>query len=143
MKRALGLFRCRRGASALEFGMVAPIVITALLTIVGAGLLTWGVSSLYGVAALSARCGALGVNGTTTCTTTSDTTTYAVNTASSWLFSGVISAANVTATASVATCKGVSGNFYQVAISSTKFSTLPPPLSGFTISVSACYPRST
>lgn len=142
MIRQRSLLNCKRGASALEFGIIAPTLILTLLGIVSAGLVLWGIGGLYTVAALAARCGAVGVAGTPPCTTTTATATFAVTTANTWLFSGIITSANVTPTASVTTCNGVNGKFYQVAISTTKFAYLPAPMNNIAINVSACYPRS-
>lgn len=141
MRRWRDLIRSRRGASALEFGIVAPVVLLLLFGIVGAGMLLWGIGTLYSVAALSARCGAVGTAGTPPCTTTTATSDYAVSLVDTWLFTGAIAVGDVTSTASVATCKGVTGTFYQVAITSNRFANLPGPLNGITISVSSCYPR--
>ncbi len=133
---------CRKAAAALEFGLVASGLITFMMVIIAAGLLVWGIGTLYSVAAQAARCGAIGVVGTPPCTTEANTKTFAVSTAGNWLFPNVIATTDVTTTVSTTTCRGVAGKFYKVDIATTRMQSLPAPLHNITINVSACYPRS-
>jgi len=136
------LRRNRRGSITVEFGVIVGLLTTMTLGTIEIGLLMWVRGSLQSVAALVARCGAVGGMGVGDCTTTANTKTYAVVVAESWLFPGVITSADVTAVSAATSCKTATGKFYSVSITSSKLANgaLPVPFSQSMITVSACYP---
>jgi Flp pilus assembly protein TadG len=143
------LIRCQlrrdtRGSTAVEFAVVGSLLCLATFAIVETGLLWWLKSGMQLTASLTARCGAIGYTyGTANfiCVDATTTKNYAVTTSQSWLFPNMIAAGNVTVNGRVATCNGFTGNFFSVSISSSFFSTMPPPLGNYTtLATSACYP---
>jgi Flp pilus assembly protein TadG len=52
----------RRGTTALEYGMLAPVLMLCILGIIDAGRLMWEYNSLLHGAAAAARCGAVDQN---------------------------------------------------------------------------------
>jgi len=136
------LVRDRSGGTAIEFAMVGLLFMTMLLGAMEIGLLWWLKSGVQYAAASAARCGAIGTKyGTTSCTTAATTQSYAVTAAGNWIVANVINASNVTVTTGAASCNGTSGGPYvTVTINSSYFSTLPPPLSGLSLSATGCYP---
>jgi Flp pilus assembly protein TadG len=126
--------------TAIEFALVAPALLTLTFGALDLGLLFWAKAGLQSVAALTARCGATGYTwGTTSCTSAATTSSYAVTTAGSTVMSGIISSSDVSVTSAATTCNSVSGKFFVVTITCPYFSGLPPPFSGYTLSVTACY----
>jgi Flp pilus assembly protein TadG len=123
------------GVVAVEFALVSALLILLLTGTLGLGVLTWVQAGLQTVAQQTARCLAIGG---TACPSGAP---YAVSLAQARLFSGVISAANVTIT-SAASCQGASGQYTQVAITNDDLSSdlLAPPLNGIQLTATACYP---
>ena len=136
------LLRCRRAVTTVEFALIGPTLILFTFGIIEAGLLFWTKGGLQAVAALTARCGAIGyASATTTCTTTVTTQNYAMAAADKWIMPGVITAASITLTSAAATCNTVAGKFFVVQITSSYFASgfLPAPFSNNNVSVTACY----
>jgi Flp pilus assembly protein TadG len=57
------LLRNRRGASAVEFALIAPVLIAFILLLIEGGRMLWTQQALQEVASATARCMALGVEG--------------------------------------------------------------------------------
>ena len=144
MMTGLRLGRDRRASTAVEFAIVGVGLVSFMFAIINLGMILWAQGALQTVAGMAARCGAIG----TSCATSSAVQAYAVNHATSWIFSPVITNTNVTAASASSSCPlGGSGNtapgsFYYVAITSTYFtgSWLPYPFNNYTVNVSACFP---
>ena len=132
----------RRAVSTVEFALIAPMLIALTFGTIGAGVLVWAMTEMRTVAAIAARCGAVGAIG---CTTTALTQNYAVALASAQIQTGVIAVADVTATSGTGACNGFAGKFYTVSIVSSYFShgalsLIGTPWNFSTISVTACSP---
>ncbi len=67
----------RRGTTALEYGMLAPVLMLFILGIMDAGRLMWEYNSLLHGAAAAARCGAVDQNN---CMTGAQIKAYAATT---------------------------------------------------------------
>lgn len=65
----------RRGSVALEYGLIAPLLLALVLGIVDTGRLLWTYTTLYRATEAAARCGAIN---TTTCATAAQIKAYAV-----------------------------------------------------------------
>lgn len=134
------LARDHRGVAAIEFAMLGGILILMCIATIEIGLLFWGQSALEAAAADTARCVAIQ---SPNC---SSAGTYAADVAAKWMFSGVVSAKNVTANNAATSCNGSAGKFETVTITSSYFATwLPevvPGLTTRTLTASACYPVS-
>lgn len=128
----------RRGVAAVEFAMLAGVLIALCIGTIEIGLLFWGQNALEAAAAETARCLAIG---SPACPNPG---TYAAGVVSKWMFSGVVSSSDVTSSTTTS-CQGTSGQFQQVKITSSYFANaLPPFVSTFahtTLSASACYPK--
>ncbi|ATE66752.1 TadE/TadG family type IV pilus assembly protein [Rhizorhabdus dicambivorans] len=129
------LLRDRRGVTATEFALVAPAFMMFLFLIIDGARAAWTYQTLQSVATDAARCAALGVS---TCDSSAEVKTYAVNRANG--FGVPLTAAAVTLTTS-ATCQSMAG-MTKVAISTsyqgatTKL--LPSPIT--TLSTESCFP---
>jgi len=66
----------RRGSVALEYGLIAPLLLVLVLGIIDTGRLMWTYTTLYRATSAAARCGAIN---STTCSTAAQIATYAVN----------------------------------------------------------------
>jgi Flp pilus assembly protein TadG len=126
--------RERRGAVTLEFAITATIFLTVVLGAVDLGLLCWTRNGLQLIAAMTARCAALG--------SCSDPASYATTMAESWVASGTIIKSNVSYNISSQcySSQGTYNKFDMVTITSSFWAWLPPPLSNVSLQVSACYP---
>ncbi|TAK07099.1 MAG: pilus assembly protein [Rhizorhabdus sp.] len=125
----------RRGVTAVEFALVAPVFMMFMFLIIDGARAVWTYQALQEVATNSARCAALGVTG---CKTSADVQSYAVARAAA---SGVkLTAAAVTLT-NAATCSSVAG-MTKVAISSAYqgASTKLLPSSVTTLNTESCFP---
>jgi Flp pilus assembly protein TadG len=129
-----GLSRARRGATALEFGLVASIFLPLCLGIIGGGLLMWTKAALQSAAALTARCTAIQ---STRCT---DIAEFAVAQAATWTFPGIIAPADVHHSV---VCRSTVP-FVKVTIICRFWagSVLPPPLNRITLDANAYFPAS-
>lgn len=65
----------RRGSVALEYGLIAPLLLALVLGIIDTGRLIWTYTTLYRATEAAARCGAIN---TTTCATAAQIRAYAV-----------------------------------------------------------------
>lgn len=129
---------CRHGTTTVEFAMISAVLFPMCFGIIEAGMLLWTQGALQSTAALVARCAAIS---SPLCT---NPQTYAVNTAASWIMSGIIATSDVTVSTST-TCptgSGASGNFKKVTITSEYWGTgfLPAPWGSKNLTVTACYP---
>lgn len=125
----------RRGVTAVEFALVAPVFMMFMFLIIDGARAVWTYQALQEVATNSARCAALGVTG---CKTSADVQSYAVARAAA---SGVkLTAAAVTLT-NAATCSSVAG-MTKVVISSAYqgASTKLLPSSVTTLNTESCFP---
>ena len=128
----MSCLRCRRGIVSLEFAILASVLIPLTSAIIELGLLLWTQTAMQSVAALTARCAAIGA-------CTSSAASYAVTQASNWTLSGAITTANVTVGTST-TCNSASGTFATVTITFPVWSKMVlKPFLPDSISVSSCY----
>ena len=127
------LRRRRGGATAVEFALVAGIFLPLCLAIFDAGLLLWTKGSLQSVASLTARCAAIS---SANCP---NAQTFAVTSAGTWVFPGIIANANVTLAAGACTSHV---SLMQVTIVCPYWAgaLLPPPLNAKTLTVVADFP---
>lgn len=65
----------RRGSVALEYGLIAPLLLALVLGIIDTGRLIWTYTTLYRATEAAARCGAIN---STTCATAAQIKAYAV-----------------------------------------------------------------
>jgi Flp pilus assembly protein TadG len=127
MKLQLFLNRLRgdeRGATAVEYGFVLPILIIMILGGIWASLLTFSVSSLDMAAQSAARCMAVDAN---TCGTPTDTATYAQSRYAGPNISPVFTAS-------------ATGCGHTVTAQATFNLNIIPGITNLPLSVSACYP---
>jgi Flp pilus assembly protein TadG len=125
------------GSAAVEFALVAALFLPLCLASIDAALLLWTKGVLQSTAALTARCAAIS---SSNCTNVQQ---FAVTTAGTWLFPGIITTANVMP-APVTVC--VSHLEYMMVTISCSFwaaAVLPPPLNGMTLSTVAYFPVGT
>lgn len=129
-----GLRRDRRGASAVEFALVAPILLAFILLLVEGGRMLWTQQALQEVASATARCMALGAEG---CETPGATQTFARARA---LERGVALTGATVTLQSDQTCSGEAG-MVRAAIA-LPFEAAGGLLPGgpATLDASACYP---
>ena len=66
---------CQRGAAAIEFAIILPVLLLFLLGIMDIGRLLWTFTTLHRASDAAARCAAIQAPG---CTTSSGTQSYAV-----------------------------------------------------------------
>lgn len=132
------------GETAVEFALVGVVLFTLLFGIIGAALLMWTQNALQEAASRTARCVAIG---STECATPAS---YAAGLVSGFTFAGLGNAATV-AVSTGATCSSdgtstgtITASYQIVKITSAFWASglLPPPLSGITLSATACYPVS-
>lgn len=78
MRRRAALRRSfrHRGSVALEYGLIAPLLLVLVLGILDTGRLLWTYTTLYRATSAAARCGAINAN---TCATVAEIRTYAVS----------------------------------------------------------------
>jgi len=136
MTRAMiRLLRDRKGVTATEFALVAPVFMMFLFLVIDGARVVWTYQSLQEVATNSARCAALGVTG---CKTASEVQAYAVARAATQQIKITTSAVTLT---SAATCSSVTG-MTKVAISATYqgASTKLLPSSLTTLNTESCFP---
>lgn len=128
----------RQGTTTVEFAMISAVLFPLCFAVIEAGMLLWTQGALQSTAALVARCAAIS---SPLCT---NPQTYAVNTATSWIISGIISSSDVTVTnsANCPTGSGSAGSFKKVTITSEFWShgLLPKPFGAKNLTVTACYP---
>jgi Flp pilus assembly protein TadG len=126
--------RCRRGIVSLEFAILASVLIPLTSAIIELGLLLWTQTAMQSVAALTARCAAIG---SPQCS--ASVPAYAVSLANNWTLSGAITTANVTVTTTT-TCGTASGTFAKVTIAFPTWSKMVlKPFLPDSFTVTACY----
>jgi Flp pilus assembly protein TadG len=128
------------GSTAVEFAIIAAVMLPLMLGILDLGLLLWTKNALQSTAALTARCIALG---SSLCA--ANPQQFAVNTAVQWIVPGIITTSDVTIVTTAASCNGAAGSygpFVTVAIVSSYWATnvLPPPFAATTVQVTSCFP---
>jgi Flp pilus assembly protein TadG len=126
--------RARAGVAAIEFAVVAPLLIVLTMGVMEAALLGWTQVVIQLTASQTARCMALG---TSAC---SNPMTFAVNTANSWLFPDAVTTANVTLQSST-TCGSAPGHYAKVTVTAqfAGMPSLPDLLGGGLLTAHACY----
>ncbi|OIQ63918.1 TadE-like protein [mine drainage metagenome] len=74
---------CRRGAAAIEYAIVLPVLLMFVLGIMDTGRLLWTYATIYKATEAAARCAAIAaaVPTAVACTTSAQTQTYAVDAA--------------------------------------------------------------
>jgi Flp pilus assembly protein TadG len=132
--RLRDLVRGRRGTAALDFAMVSVVFLPLCFGIIELGLMLWVQNTLQSTAEFTARCAA------TENTACSNAQQYAVDTATQYLPSGMVSTGDVTVWYQ-ASCNGAPGSAVIVTIAHTfwESSILPPPYQSLTTSVSSCF----
>lgn len=134
----LSLVRDRRGLTALEFALVAPVLFMLIFGAFELGLTWWTRNALQVTAAMTARCVALG-----SCT---DPAAFAVSSAGNWALPNLISVSDVTFTTNAACYNASDPTVFAKVTITCEFwsgSILPPPLGNMTFKVSSCYPMVT
>eukprot|EP01037_Dinobryon_pediforme_P012523 gene12523-12612_t len=132
-----GLSADERGVSGVEFAMLALPLLIMTLGSIELGLMMWTTNVLEATADDTARCVAIAGAGC------SDGPSYAVSQATQSLFSGAISASEVSVQ-NGASCNGLAGSFVVVTITAHRWgaSGLVSALSRAAIVAKACYPVS-
>lgn len=139
----LRLLRCRRGVSAVEFSIIAPVMLMMGLGALEYGRLAWTQEALQASAVSGARCVGVLASGCASAGAYSSTSSQAfvVSQAAGWNVTVTTSQVTVSRTAS---CGGVNG-FASVTITYTFQTVLPLVIdslkNGIDLSVSACYPN--
>ena len=95
--------RDERGASAVEFALLAPVLLAFIMLLIESGRMQWSQQVIQEVASNTARCMALG---TTDCANTADIQRYARRRSLAWGVS--LANATITPTANQ-TCDSVAG----------------------------------
>ena len=134
MRHLRDLLRARRGEAALDFAMVSIVFLPLCFGIIEVGIMMWVQNTLQTTATLTARCVA---TGNSACT---DAKQYAVDQATSYLPSGMVSTSDVTVLTG-ASCNSSPGTAVIVTIAHTFWdaSVLPPPFQSLSTSVSSCF----
>jgi uncharacterized membrane protein len=125
-----------RGATALEFALIAAVFIPLCLAVLEAGLLMWTKGALQSAASLAARCAAI------TSSSCTDVQQFAVTTAEAWVFPGIIDKTNVTPPPSVVCRGGVSMEMVTITSRFWAETGLPPPFNGKMLTAVAYFPTS-
>lgn len=128
------LARCRRGVTAVEFALVAPVFMMLLFGLIEGGRMLWLKQTLNEVAFSTARCMSVG----TDCPTLAQQRAYAVTRAAGY---GVtIAAADITITANTS-CDG-NANANRIAITERFNSPVLGllPMLPSTVAAHACFP---
>lgn len=125
----------RRGTTAVEFALLAPVFLSMLMWIVEGGRMLWMKQSVAEVAFSTARC----MSVSTACDTATKQKTYAVTRAAGYgqtvLSANVVSVANTT-------CNGVAG-MSQVTVTAAFNSPVAKmlPMLPTNITALGCYPK--
>jgi Flp pilus assembly protein TadG len=132
------LVRGRRAAAAVDFAMVSIVFLPLCFGIIELGIMLWVQNTLQSTAEFTARCVA------TQNTACSNAQQYAVDQATAYLPSGMVSTGDVTVSTG-ASCNSAPGTAVIVTIAHTfwESSILPPPYQSLTTSVSSCFTTGT
>ena len=131
------LFRRDDGSAAVEFSLVAPILLVLAIGSLDAGIVFWKWNAIQGIARTTARCVAIGSNTcasvTTGCGSSDAGVCFALSQAS---VSGVseLTASNITVQRSVS----VAGGLFTKVVISMDTTILAIPI---TLSIDASYPN--
>jgi Flp pilus assembly protein TadG len=130
----------RRASTAVEFAIIAGVMLPMLFGTVDLGLLMWTRNALQSTAVLTARCVAIG---SSLCS--ANPAQFAVTTAGQWIVPGIVNTGQVTINTAATSCNGGGGSagpFVTVAIASTYWGSgvLPAPFAATTMQVTACFP---
>jgi Flp pilus assembly protein TadG len=128
------LLRGRRGEAALDFAMVSIVFLPLCFGIIELGIMMWVQNTLQTTATVTARC--VGTQNTAC----SNPQQYAVDQATQYLPSGMVSTSDVTVLTG-ASCNSAPGTAVIVKIAHTFWDAdvLPPPYQSLSISVSSCF----
>nr|WP_294521405.1 TadE/TadG family type IV pilus assembly protein [uncultured Rhodopila sp.] len=128
----------RRGVAAIEFALVSLAYFPLCFGIIELGLILWTQDVLQTTALMTARCVAVAAPACM-----ANAPQYAVNTASTWLNSGMLTVTGVSIKTNAA-CATAPGTAVVVTLTSTYFASgaLPFGINSGTLSVAACYPAS-
>jgi Flp pilus assembly protein TadG len=126
------------GTTAVEFAIIASVLLPMLFGILSLGLLMWTHNALQSTAALTARCVAID---SSLCPNPAQ---FAVNTAQQWIVPNIITTGQVTINEAATSCNGAVGSFVTVTITSSYWASdiLPQPFAATMLQVSACSPVS-
>jgi Flp pilus assembly protein TadG len=129
------LARSTQASAAIEFALVATVLIPLTFAIIELGLVMWMQTAMQSVASLTARCAAIG---SPQCS--GNVPAYAVTLANNWTLAGAIIQSNVVVSATT-TCNNATATFKKVTISVPVWSTMVlKPFLPDTVTVSSCYP---
>lgn len=133
MKRP-SLFADQHGVTAVEFALIAPVLLMFMFLLIEGGRMEWTQQTLQEVSTNTARCMALGQDA---CNSTAAIQSYAQSRGSAW----GVSLANATITAATGqTCSGVSG-MSKISISLPYHSVMNLlPIAQQALTASSCYP---
>ena len=133
MLRSRDLIRCARGATLVEFALVAPIFMLLLFGIIEVGRLAWMRQSLEETAFATARCMSVSSN----CASAASQKSFAVQRAAA--FRITITAAQVTPSAAVSCAGQANSNLVTIAAPFVSGLSALVPLPQ-TLQVTACFP---
>lgn len=138
------LLCCARGASAVEFAVLAPVLLLISFGVAEFARAIWIEQALSSAASYTARCAALSLSNCAAsgAYNSSATTSYAQTQAGKW---GVTLTSSNIAVSTATSCAGMSGSgaYVQVTLSapfSTFIASLFPGLVNKTLSGTACFP---
>jgi Flp pilus assembly protein TadG len=125
----------QRGAAAIDFALVSVLFLPLCFGIIELGIMLWVQNTLQTTATRTARC--VG----TANTVCSDPRQYAVDQATEFLPTGMVSTGDVTVLTDTS-CNSAPGTGVVVTIAHRFWGAtlLPPPFQSLSISVSSCFP---
>jgi len=145
MKAWVKMWRASAGSTAIEFGILAPVLVAMSFGVYEFGRWAWTLEALQESATQGARCVGIGQSAceSSGAYNSSSTASYVQTVAASWGIT--VPTADITTTNSTS-CGGVSG-FSQAQISYV-FTTvvakvIPAGTHGTTLTVTSCYPNNT
>lgn len=121
----------RRGAAAIEYGLIAPALLLFVLGLIDTGRLFWSYSTLNRAVAAAARCGAIN---TTVCGTAAQIQSFAVSEA----WGMTLDAAAFTVSTQSCGVRVVAN--YDFTFVTPGFNYIAP-LGTVTLNATACYPK--
>jgi hypothetical protein len=130
------LLRDCQGTTAVEFAVIAGVLLPMLFGSLSLGFLMWTHNALQSTAALTARCVALGA------CTRDQAKHFAADTAQQWIVPGIVNAQHVFIDTNATSCNGSAGSFVIVTIPTSFWAAniLPQPFAAISLQVSACFP---